>query len=420
MKGLRRLRSVRARIALACACLFLVAGATLIGVTYVLVDHSLANTPARSGAQPDPQLLQRCKQAPDRDASFQTKCKTAFAAGAAQGAKVQGELALSQLLTYSLASLGGLTVLAGVLGWAVAGRVLRPLHAVTEAARGASEHNLGERLALQGPRDELKELADTFDGMLDRLDAAFVSQRRFVANASHELRTPLTVMRTAIDVTLAKPDRDSARLEAMAVDVRQAVDRAEQLIDALLTLARSDRGVTGREFVDLATAAEDAIDTTRAELAGIAIHAALSPAELHGDRVLLERMVANLVQNAARHNVPGGWLRLATGSGDGRVWLVIANGGGRLADDVVPTLFEPFRRLSERVGSDRGVGLGLSIVRSVATSHGGDVRARALPEGGLELAVSLPTSVRAVAAVGHVRGPATSRTTQISLPAPNE
>ncbi len=168
--------------------------------------------------------------------------------------------------------------------------------------------------------------------MLDRLDAAFASQRRFVANASHELRTPLTVMRTAIDVTLAKPSRDPAQLESMALEVRQAVDGAEKLIDALLTLARSDRGPTGTEFVDLATAAEDAIDATAAHLAAadITVHSELHPAELHGDRVLLERMVANLVQNAARHNVPHGWIRLDTGHRDGQAWLIIANGGRSL------------------------------------------------------------------------------------------
>ncbi|HEX4703525.1 MAG TPA: HAMP domain-containing sensor histidine kinase, partial [Pseudonocardiaceae bacterium] len=262
--------------------------------------------------------------------------------------------------------------------------------------RRASEHNLTDRLALTGPRDELKELADTFDGMLDRLNAAFASQKRFVANASHELRTPLTVMRTAIDVTLAKPNHSPAQLETMAVEVRSAVDRAEKLIDALLTLARSDRGVAGTEFVDLATAAEDAVEAAGTELAaaGIAVDIALHPAELHGDRVLLERMVANLVQNAARHNVPGGWLRLQTGQRDGRVWLVIANGGAPLASDVVPTLFEPFCRLAERVDWEHGVGLGLSIVRSVVTSHGGQVRGAPLPEGGLEITVTLPTAIR--------------------------
>ncbi|HEY3610771.1 MAG TPA: HAMP domain-containing sensor histidine kinase [Pseudonocardiaceae bacterium] len=391
-----RRRSVRVRIALACAGLFLVTGGALVAVTYVLLANGLANS-----TQPtvkyvvDPQLLARCKTADlGSDANLEIKCKAAFSAGAAVGAKEQGQNALNQLLVYSLASLGGLTVVAGGVGWLLAGRVLRPLQAITEAARRASEHNLTDRIALQGPKDELKELADTFDGMLDRLDAAFASQKRFVANASHELRTPLTVMRTAIDVTLAKPNRDPDQLEAMAVEVRQAVDGAEKLIDALLTLARSDRGQTGAEFVDLATAAEDAIDATAAQLAaaGITVESTLRPAELHGDRVLLERMVANLVQNAARHNVPHGWIRVDTGHHDGQAWLVIANGGPTLPADAVPTLFEPFRRLHDRVGSDHGVGLGLSIVRSVATTHGGSVGGRALPDGGLEITATLPVT----------------------------
>jgi signal transduction histidine kinase len=392
----KRRRSVRVRIALACAGLFLVTGGALVAVTYALLDNGLANSALPiTKIEVNPQLLARCKTTDlSNNLNLETKCKAAFSAGAVAGAKQQGQNALNQLLTNSLASLGVLTVVAGGVGWALAGRVLRPLKAITEAARRASEHNLTDRIALQGPKDELKELADTFDGMLDRLDAAFASQRRFVANASHELRTPLTVMRTAIDVTLAKPNRDPAQLESMAIEVRQAADGAEKLIDALLTLARSDRGPTGTEFVDLATAAEDAIDATAGQLAAadITVHSELRPAELHGDRVLLERMVANLVQNAARHNVPHGWIRLDTGHRDGQAWLVIANGGPSLPADAVPALFEPFRRLHDRVGSDHGVGLGLSIVRSVATTHGGSVEGRALPDGGLEITATLPVT----------------------------
>ena len=392
MSGKRR-RSVRARIALACAGLFLCTGAALIAVTYVLVDQNLPNTVTKTGTV-DQALLVRCKTGNVKlDPKLADECRGAFAAGAVAGAKQQGNAALAGFLTYSLASLGVLTVVAGSLGWLVAGRILRPLHAVTEAARHASEHNLTDRLAVTGPPDELKELADTFDGMLDRLDTAFASQRRFVANASHELRTPLTVMRTAIDVTLAKPNRDPEHLAAMAIEVRHAVDQAEKLIDALLTLARSDRGTAGGEFVDLATAAEDAVEATGEDLTGITMTATLQPAELHGDRILLERMVANLVQNAARHNTPGGWIRLGTGQRDDRVWLVIANSGAHLPDDVVPTLFEPFRRRQDRVGAGEGVGLGLSIVRSVVTSHGGEVRGRALADGGLEIDVTLPRYV---------------------------
>ncbi|HEY4023828.1 MAG TPA: ATP-binding protein [Pseudonocardiaceae bacterium] len=383
---------MRARIALACAALFLCAGCALIAVTYVLIYQNQPSA-GKTKSTVDSTLLQHCKQTNVTDANMKAKCEAAFSAGAVAGAQQQGSAELSQFLLYSLSSLGVLTVVAGSVGWLVAGRILRPLHAVTEAARRASEHNLTDRIALAGPRDELAELADTFDGMLDRLDAAFASQRRFVANASHELRTPLTVMRTAIDVTLAKPNREPAQLEAMALEVRQAVDQAEKLIDALLTLARSDRGTPGAEFVDLATAAEDAVEAGAPELADLNVTVELQPAELHGDRILLERMVANLVQNAARHNRPGGWIQVSTGQRDGQVWLRVANSGTVVPPDAVPSLFEPFRRLVDRVGDGSGVGLGLSIVRSVATNHGGEAHGRALPSGGLEIDVTLPRSV---------------------------
>ena len=246
--------------------------------------------------------------------------------------------------------------LSGAVGWLVAGRALRPVHAITGAARRASEENLGERLALAGPPDELKELADTYDAMLARLDAAFASQRRFVANASHELRTPLTVMRTAIDVTLAKPGRTPAQLEDMAAEVRGAVDRAEALIEALLTLARSDRGTAAVEPADLAVLAEDALDA-----AGPAIRArslrpetSLQTAPARGDLVLLDRLVANVVDNAVRHNAAGGWIQVATGTRDGQAYLTVTNGGPVIAEDMTPLLFEPFRRLCDPAGSVPG------------------------------------------------------------------
>jgi signal transduction histidine kinase len=396
MNAFRRGRSVRARIALACAGLFLVTGGALIAITYALVDQNLSSSPGIDKNQND-KLIAVCKEAENsgtlrQDANLGVKCKLAFNAGVQAGADQTGNQALSQLLLYSLLSLGGLTLLAGALGWLLSGRVLRPLHAVTNAARRASEQNLTERLALQGPDDELKELADTFDGMLDRLDTAFDSQRRFVANASHELRTPLTVMRTAVDVTLAKPNRTPEQLDTMAIEVRQAVTDAEALIDALLTLARSDRGPDGGEFVDLATAAEDAVDAVGAAVreAGIDLRIRLDPAETHGDRVLLERMVANLVDNATRHNAPGGWIKVSTGRYGDSVRITVTNGGPPIPADLVPALFEPFRRVHDRVGSGQGVGLGLSIVRSVVHNHGGEVTAEALPAGGLTVSVILP------------------------------
>ena len=299
---------------------------------------------------------------------------------------------LARLLDYSLAVLAALVFGSAWLGWIVAGRALRPVHAITAAARRASEENLGERIALAGPDDELKELADTFDAMLGRLDAAFASQRRFVANASHELRTPLTVMRTAIDVTLAKPGRTPAQLEAMAVEVRHAADRAEALIEALLTLARSDRGTGPREPLDVAVLAEDALDAAAAAIRArpVTVQTALEPAPAVGDPVLVERLVTNLIDNAVRHNVPDGWVQVATGTREGMAFIDVANGGPLIPPELVPSLFEPFRRLSDRAGSPDGMGLGLSIVRSVALAHRGHATARPRPAGGLEVSVWLP------------------------------
>jgi signal transduction histidine kinase len=228
--------------------------------------------------------------------------------------------------------------------------------------------------------------------MLERLDAAFATQRRFVANASHELRTPLTVMRTAIDVTLAKPSPTTRQLTDMAVRVRRSIDRAETMVEALLTLAVSEQGKLSTEFSDLATWAEDAIDAAAPEIERLDLHVAamLDPAETTGDPQLLERMVWNLVDNAVQHNEPGGWIRLRTGSRDAAAYLEIANSGPFVPDDAVPSLFEPFRRMESRTGLGDGFGLGLSIARSVVTAHRATVSARSQPDGGLDISVVIP------------------------------
>jgi signal transduction histidine kinase len=264
---------------------------------------------------------------------------------------------------------------------------------MTETARRASVQHLGERIALTGARDELKELADTFDDMLERLDCAFSAQRRFVADASHELRTPLTVMRTAIDVTLAKPARTPEQLESMAVRVRNSIDRTEAMIDALLTLAVSEQGSASRnEPFDLATAAQDAVEVAENEIErlDLRVHADLDAAETTGDPDLLDRMISNLVGNAVRHNTQGGDIRLASGVRDGMAFLQVSNTGPRVPSDAVPSLFEPFRRLEGRTGRADGAGLGLAIARSVAALHGTTVQARGRAAGGLDVEVALP------------------------------
>ncbi|HLK76497.1 MAG TPA: HAMP domain-containing sensor histidine kinase [Streptosporangiaceae bacterium] len=400
-------QKVRTRLALIYAALFFVAGLALLGLTYGLVASSLPTQPPAGDTvtnQALSTLLQECKSTsyvlkgnhlvpastPLLPACKQAK--VAYAAGTAAGLQAQRNRALSDLLLFSLAGLGIMTVASGGLGWFMSGRVLRPVRVITETARRASEQHLGERLAFTGARDELKELADTFDDMLGRLDVAFATQGRFVANASHELRTPLTVMRTAIDVTLAKPSPTARQLTDMAVRVRRSIERAEAMIEALLTLAVSDRGKLSTEFADLATWAEDAIDAAAPEIErlDLRVEAQLDPAETTGDPQLLERMIWNLVDNAVRHNEPGGWIRLHTGAGDGDVFLEIANSGPFIPDDAVPSLFEPFRRMRARTGVREGVGLGLSIARSVGTAHRATVTARSQPGGGLDISVVIP------------------------------
>jgi signal transduction histidine kinase len=414
LRPVRRLwpRKVRTRLTLIYAMLFFAAGSALLGLTYGLVASSL---PAQSPAVPPaaatvskqelnnlnhechPNALKGKRPIPNSIRAACNQLKAAYSAGAASGSQAQRQRALADLLEFSLAGLGVMTVASGGLGWFMSGRVLRPVRVITETARRASEQHLGERLALTGARDELKELADTFDEMLERLDAAFATQRRFVANASHELRTPLTVMRTAIDVTLAKPSPTARQLTDLAVRVRRSVDRAESMVEALLTLAVSDQGELSAEFTDLATWAEDAIDAAAPEIErlDLRVDALLEPAEITGDPRLLERMIWNLVGNAVRHNEPGGWIRLRTGTSDTGAYLEIANSGPFIPDDAVPSLFEPFRRMAARTGVRGGAGLGLSIARSVLTAHRAIVTARSQPAGGLNITVVIPRDLAA-------------------------
>ena len=400
--GLRALagrRPIRLRLTLTYSVLFVLAGAMLLAFTYFFVVRGLQPP---SGVKTPPSLSEAFKETCARamkaktaaDQNLISKCLHTFRAGVTAGAASQRTDAVHQLLLYSLIGLAVIGLVSGLVGWLVAGRALRPVHAITSAARKASEENLGERLDLRGPHDELRELGEVFDGMLARLDAAFASQRRFVANASHELRTPLTVMRTAIDVTLAKEERTVAQLEDMAAEVRAAVDRAEALIEALLTLARSDRGVLTREDTDLAVLAEDALDAAAPMIRArsLRLETALGHAPASGDGVLLDRMVANLVDNAVRHNLAGGWIQVATGVRGNAAYLDVANGGPVLPADLVPQLFEPFRRANghDGAGDGAGAGLGLSIVRSVAAAHAGSVAAAGRPAGGLEVSVLLP------------------------------
>ncbi|HEV2360426.1 MAG TPA: HAMP domain-containing sensor histidine kinase [Acidimicrobiales bacterium] len=411
-------QSVRVRLSLLYASLFLAAGAVLLGVMYALLASNLPQPTAAVAAKSlESNLQAACKGAElgqERTKHSTTPvpvpaaCQRAFAEGAAAAAIGQRNTTLHDLLLFSLLGLAGMTLVSGGLGWTMAGRVLRPVRRITGAAQRASGNHLGERLAMAGPDDELKQLADTFDEMLDRLDTAFANQQRFVADASHELRTPLTVMRTAIDVTLAKPEPTPDQLQTMAAKLRRSIDRSEALIGALLTLATSEQGLTVRESVDLATLAEDALDDVGATISqlGLTIEADLDPAEATGDPILVGRLVANLVENAVRHNVAGGWLSVRTGISDGRAHIEVSNTGPVVPEDLLSSLFEPFRRAEERTGSPDGVGLGLAIVRGVATAHGAELEANSRGEGGLVLSVRFPP-LRAIPSLpeGEIRDP---------------
>ncbi len=393
--------TVRARLTLLYTGLIAACGAVIVAVSYIL----MARLPA-VGQVPQPSHVlvgARMRSIPDVPAGILAQCqaeqnpsnpdKPALSQCVSlleqQGAQHQQALTLSHLLQYSLITLAVVLALAAILGWIFAGRVLRPVQQITMAARAASEHNLSARVALRGPRDELRELAQTFDDMLGRLQGAFEGQQRFMANASHELRTPLAVMRATIDVVLGNPDSTPDDLRGMAVDIRVAVDHAEHLIGALLLLARNERGLTRRQDVDLATTTEDALDS--ADVGDCRVHASLEPAVISGDPVLSERLVANLVDNAARYNVPGGDIWISTRSTADGSQLTIANTGPVISASDADRVFQPFERLSDRTSHD-GFGLGLAIVASIAAVHGGTAAALPRAGGGLCVTVTIPAS----------------------------
>jgi signal transduction histidine kinase len=318
---------------------------------------------------------------------------------AEQLGRALGDAARSEVLRAGLIAFPLVVTAAAVLSWLIAGRVLRPLRQVTATARRLSAESLGERIGLRGRRDELAELASVFDAMLDRLQGAFDAQQRFSANASHELRTPLSVIRTEIDVTLADPAADEAELRRMAEVVRDATRRADQLIAGLLLLARSESGPAVSHPVDLAELVVPTLAAVRSPALSrrLRMNVQACPARTVGDPALLERVVGNLMENAVRHNVDGGWIEVATGGGPpGTAELRVASSGAVVAPERVEELFEPFRRgVPDRTAATSGTagsGLGLSIVRAVVTAHGGTVHGEAVAGGGLAVTVRLPAA----------------------------
>jgi signal transduction histidine kinase len=280
-----------------------------------------------------------------------------------------------------------------VIGWLLAGRVLHPLSTITAAARRISASSLHERLALHGPDDELKELADTLDGLFARLEASFDAQRRFAANASHELRTPLTRERTLLQVTLADPDATIDTWQAVSRELLASNTEQERLIEALLTLASSEAGLDERESTDLAAIAGTVLAAARPAISrlGLQVHADLQPAVIDGDPLLIQQLAGNLIDNAVRYNVPGGDIQVTTTTSDAGAVLSVTSSGPLIEAADVDRLFQPFRRLGQRPARRDGHGLGLSIVRAIASAHAATVTAQPRPGGGLTIDVIFPT-----------------------------
>jgi signal transduction histidine kinase len=403
--------TVRLRLTAWYASIFLVGGTVLLAISYAIVSHNVSSFPMRVAqelgrqagappaaveanggvvaAPPFAAALPGPVSGPDRALLLRLQ-----RAQTAAERKVRAEIHRETAIDFSVALLG--TTLVSVLaGWIVAGRALRPVSRITATARRvAAEGDLGERIALDGPADELRELADTFDAMLERLDRAFASQRSFVANASHELRTPLAIMRAEIEERLDDPGVTQTELRSMAGVVHDAVGRSEALIAALLTLARGQDGIRRRDSIDLSEVVRAVVAHSEAAAAerDITIDAAVPPLHCRGDRQLLERLVGNLIENALRYNRDGGFVRLeAEGNGAGAV-LRVTNSGELVPAAAVPRLFEPFFRIDESRSRDSGgAGLGLSIVGAVATAHGGTAAAAPREGGGLVVTVTLPT-----------------------------
>jgi signal transduction histidine kinase len=300
---------------------------------------------------------------------------------------------LNALLIQSGIALAGMTVLSLALGWLVAGRVLRPLRTITTAAREISATSLHQRLALDGPNDELKELGDTFDALLARLELAFRAQRQFVANASHELRTPLARQRTLAQVALADPNATAESLRKAHERVLASGDQQGRLIEALLELTRGQAGLDKQRRADLAQLTDGVLvaKRTEAEQHGLALHSHLEPAATTGDPRLLERLIVNLIDNAIRHNRPGGGIEVTTATVDSRAQLTVANAGGVIPEGAIEQLTQPFKRVgADRTRNADGVGLGLSIVQAIADAHRATLTITPLPAGGLRVQTSFP------------------------------
>jgi signal transduction histidine kinase len=386
-------RTVRLKFTLLYGGLFLASGAALLTVTYLLVSRAMpmaASAHIQSGTG-------------GAAAGAQEYCYVSGSGGMPASLPTTGCGALlsqqrgdelRELLVDSGIALALMTAVSIGLGWLVAGRVLHPLRTMTSAVRRISASNLHQRLRLHGPDDELRDMGTTFNELLARLEAAFGAQRQFVANASHELRTPLARQRTLVEVALRDAGPTVAGMRETLRRVLATGEQQERLIEALLTLARSQRGLDRREPLDLAEVTAGALpaSATEARSRGVAVNMTPGSAPILGDQRLAERLVANLVSNAVRHNVPGGRAEVVTGMRSGRAVLSVANSGPVIAPEQVELLFQPFGRLETARLSRDGIGLGLSIVTAIAQAHDADLRARPLAGGGLEVEVLFPAA----------------------------
>jgi len=398
----RRLRAhlpaptIRLRLTLAYGGLFLCSAAALLAITYVLVNHQYTGSFFISSG---PQAVVAVQSSgtvralpnigfgiPVGPNALARGRKVALAA--AQG---QSNAALHQLLLDSAIALGMMAVLSLWLGWVIAGRALRPIRTITDTAREISASNLHRRLDLDGPDDELKQLGATVDGLLGRLETSFEAQRQFVANASHELRTPLTLERTLLELALTDPNASIDSYRHTCEQLLTVGEQQERLIEALLTLSRSQRGLDSRQPVDLA--AITAAAAAAADHDGLALEATLQPALTTGNPRLVERLVANLLSNAIHHNIDGGNIRLATDTRDGHAVLTIANTGPKIPAGEIDRLFQPFQRLAAtRTSGANGLGLGLSIVKAIADAHHATITTDTPTDGGLHIQISFPAT----------------------------
>lgn len=399
-----RRHTVRLRITMLYAALFLVSGAVLLSVTYLLVREATGNVVAGTSSNGSSYVVGKgagagktivtTKGLPgttNNNHQLQARAKHDILV-----ATRQRDAGLRALMAKSGIALAIMAIVSVLLGWFFAGRVLRPLRTITERAREISARNLHERVALEGPDDELTQLAGTFDDLLARLEASFTAQRQFVANAAHELRTPLTRAQTLGELAVADPSATVDSLRISHERVLAAGRQQERLIEALLTLARSERGLDERETFDLAALTTAALHTRRheAEERGVYVHATLEPADTLGDPRLAERLVANLLDNALRYNQPHGRIDVTTTTKAGRAVLSVANSGPPIEPSEVEELFRPFVRIgADRTDDSDGLGLGLSIVRAVAAAHHATLTARAQLGGGLDVEVGFPSAV---------------------------